>query len=73
MSYKIKFSDITIGDQVNLRGGFGKDPSCLGLVTNLEENGKNGQDIVDYVTEQGVTHWAYMHQVDSIAQKAVTL
>lgn len=62
---KVLISNIRIGSVVRLRPNFGQDAPVLGTVVSLGTNA--GRDVIDYLTP-GVTrtHWAYLHQVDSV-------
>jgi len=51
------------GSIVEVRGNFGSGPLELVTVTCVEDDVKNGIPGIDYTTQSGDSHWAYMHQV----------
>jgi len=54
------------GSIVEVRGNFGSGPLELVTVTCVENDIKNGLPGIDYTTQSGDDHWAYMHQVHRI-------
>lgn len=60
------YSLIKEGSQVEVRGNFGSGPLELVTVDCVEDDIKNGIPGIDYTTQSGASHWAYMHQVHRI-------
>lgn len=54
------------GSVVEVRGNFGSGPLQLALVLSVEADIKNGLPGIDYSTDIGDSHWAYMHQIHRI-------
>lgn len=62
----VKLEDIKIGDKVMVRGNFGMDKPTIGVVTDAEEDIKNGRAGIVYNLEDGTGRWAYLEQVDKV-------
>lgn len=54
------------GSVVYVRGAFGTGPSVKATVEAVEADIKNGRPGIDYVTEDGDSHWAYLDQVQAV-------
>jgi hypothetical protein len=64
--YRVNLEQIREGSVVMIRGCFGTGPSVRARITEVCEEVKNGRPGVDYVTEKGDSHWAYLDAVDSV-------
>jgi hypothetical protein len=62
----IKLKELREGSVVYVRGAFGTGPSQKATVTAVEEDIKNGRPGIDYTTEDGDDHWAYLDQVQAV-------
>jgi len=60
----VKLSEMRIGSQVKVRGGFGTEPVKLAEVTEIEGDIKNGRPGIGYIEVcSGEDRWAYLDQV----------
>lgn len=60
----VRLTDMRIGSQVYVRGGFGTEPAKLAEVNEIEEDIKNGRPGIGYTEIQsGDGRWAYLDQV----------
>jgi len=62
----ISLKQLREGSVVYVRGAFGTGPSVKATVTEVCEDVKNGRPGIDYVTEDGDDHWAYLDQVQAV-------
>ena len=61
-----EFKLLKEGSTVELRGNFGSGPLELATVTCVEDDIKNGCPGIDYTTQSGDDHWAYIDQIHRI-------
>ncbi len=54
------------GSVVYVRGAFGTGPAVKATVESVESDIKNGRPGIDYVTEDGDNHWAYLDQIQAV-------
>lgn len=66
----ITLKQVREGSIVYLRGDFGTGPLIRAIVTNVEQDIKNGLPGVDYYPESDPSdgRWAYLDQVQSVQQ-----
>jgi len=64
----ISLKQLREGSIVYVRGAFGTGPSVKATVVEVCEDVKNGRPGIDYVTEDGDDHWAYLDQVQAVYQ-----
>jgi len=64
--YRVTLDQIREGSVVMVRGFFGTSPAVQARVTEVCEEVKNGRPGIDYITQQGDAHWAYLDAVDSV-------
>jgi hypothetical protein len=62
----ISLKQLREGSVVYVRGAFGTGPSVKATVTEVCEDVKNGRPGIDYTTEDGDDHWAYLDQVQAV-------
>ena len=60
------FALLKEGSQVEVRGNFGSGPIELVTVTYVDEDIKNDIPGIDYTSQRGAGHWAYIHQIDRV-------
>ncbi len=54
------------GSVVYVRGAFVTGPAVKATVESVESDIKNGRPGIDYVTEDGDNHWAYLDQIQAV-------
>lgn len=59
----VKMTQVRSGSIVLVRGGFGSGMTMRGTVDSVEADIKNGQPGIDYTTDAGDMHWAYLEQI----------
>jgi hypothetical protein len=64
----MSIKDLRAGSIVILRPDFGSGNPVQVMITGVEEQGKNGKDVVDYVYPDGARRWAYTHQIDKVIE-----
>jgi hypothetical protein len=62
----VSLKQLREGSIVYVRGNFGTGPAEKATVIAVEADIKNGRPGIDYVTEAGDDHWAYLDQVQAI-------
>lgn len=64
----ITLKQVREGSIVYLRGDFGTGPLIRAIVTNVEQDIKNGLPGIDYypATDAGDDRWAYLDQIQSV-------
>lgn len=69
----ILLHQLSEGDTIKVRSGFGNGPIHVGTVLGVCEDIKNGLPGVDYSMEgdtNGFSHWCYLDQVLAVTNKA---
>jgi len=59
----MKLNELKVGDKVEVASAWGRGPIHVGTIQDVLDDVKNGREGIDYVTEHGVNHWAYIDQV----------
>lgn len=62
----VELKDIREGSIVMVRGDFGSGNPKRATVTEVDDDIKNGRAGIDYITNEGEEHWAYLEQVDRV-------
>lgn len=62
----IELSSIQEGSKVLVAQAWGTGPTVQATVQEVHEDIKNGRPGIDYVTNTGDRHWAYLDQVRSV-------
>ncbi len=62
----ITLKQLREGSIVYVRGAFGTGPAVRATVTEVCADVKNGRPGIDYTTEDGDDHWAYLDQVQAV-------
>jgi hypothetical protein len=61
-----EFALLKEGSTVEVRGNFGSGPKELVTVVGTDSDIKNGIPGIDYDTDSGLAHWAYINQIDRV-------
>lgn len=64
----IDFNNLKEGSLVVVRGDFGTGGLATVTIKDLENDGKNGRAIIDYINEDGDRYWAYLDQIKSVVK-----
>jgi hypothetical protein len=62
----VELKEMRRGSEIILRPAWGSKPPERARVEAVESNIKNGRPGIDYTSESGEPHWAYLDQVDRV-------